>query len=93
MSSAGHKIETVLICGGLSLNPLFVQTQADVLGLPVLCPVERESVLVGAAILGSCAAKTFSSVHSAIRAMGGSAHIVKPNTKSYSLVIIILLVL
>ncbi|XP_001601900.1 FGGY carbohydrate kinase domain-containing protein [Nasonia vitripennis] len=84
LTDAGHKIESLLVCGGLSQNPLFIQTQADVLGLPVLCPVERESVLVGSAILGSCAAKTFSSVHEAIKVMGGSANVVNPITETYS---------
>ncbi|KAG8036249.1 hypothetical protein G9C98_004829 [Cotesia typhae] len=69
---------------GLSFqNPLFVQIQADVLGLPILIPKERESVLLGAAILGSCAAKSFPSVNKAIRAMAGFANIVKPKVVSY----------
>ncbi|XP_014203534.1 FGGY carbohydrate kinase domain-containing protein [Copidosoma floridanum] len=80
---AGHKIESLIVCGGLSQNPLFIQTQADVLGLPVLCPVESESVLLGSAILGACAAKTFPSVHEAIKAMGGSANVIKPVTETY----------
>lgn len=71
------------MCGGLSQNPLFIQTQADVLGLPVLCPKERESVLVGSAILGSCAAKAFTSVYEAIKVMGGSANVVHPLTETY----------
>ncbi|XP_058791631.1 FGGY carbohydrate kinase domain-containing protein [Phymastichus coffea] len=84
LTDAGHKIESLLVCGGLSQNPLFIQTQADVLGLPMLCPAERESVLVGSAILGSCAAKAFPSVHEAIKAMGGSAKVVHPSTETYS---------
>ena len=84
MTNAGHKIESLLICGGLSQNPLFVHTQADVLSLPVLLPKERESVLVGSAILGSCAAKTFSSVSEAIKVMGGSANVVQPIKETYS---------
>ena len=82
--SAGHKIESLLICGGLRQVPLFIQTQADVLGLPVLCPLEKESVLLGSAILGSCAAKTFSSVHEAIKTMGGSANVIEPNKETLS---------
>ena len=80
MTQAGHKIESLLICGGLSQNELFIQTQADVLGLPVLCPQEKESVLIGSAILGACAAKTFSSVNEAIQKMGGTANVISPKT-------------
>lgn len=47
--------------------------------MPVLCPHETESVLLGAAILGACAAQQFSSVHEAIKIMGGNADIVRPN--------------
>lgn len=82
LTTAGHNIETVLVCGGLSQNPLFIQIQADVLGLPVLCPVERESVLVGAAILGACATKKYS-MHDTISRMAGSANIVKPTSECY----------
>ncbi|XP_043254731.1 FGGY carbohydrate kinase domain-containing protein [Colletes gigas] len=83
LEAAGHKLEELLVCGGLSLNPLFIQIQADVLGLPVLCPIERESVLIGAAILGSYAAKKFNTIYDAMRAIGGSANIVKPKTECY----------
>lgn len=51
--------ETLLICGGLSKNPFFIQTHAEACNLPVLCPNEKEMVLVGAAILGACAAKFY----------------------------------
>lgn len=78
-----HNIQSILICGGLSQNPLFVQIQADVLSLPVLIPTERESVLLGAAILGSCAAGTFPTVTKAIRAMAGTASVIKPRIISY----------
>ncbi|XP_043273293.1 FGGY carbohydrate kinase domain-containing protein isoform X2 [Venturia canescens] len=83
LTKAGHKIETVLICGGLSQNSLFVQSQADVLGLPVLIPNERESVLLGAAILGACASGQFTNFQKAMSSMGGSGTVVKPNNISY----------
>lgn len=83
LTKSGHKIETILICGGLSQNPLLVQSQADVLGLPVLIPNERESVLIGSAILGACAAGSFPSLHKAVKAMGGKASVVKPRNVSY----------
>ncbi|XP_032681948.1 FGGY carbohydrate kinase domain-containing protein [Odontomachus brunneus] len=82
MTSAGHNIETILVCGGLSQNPLFIQIQADVLALPVLCPLERESVLIGSAILGACATKQCS-MHETIKRMAGSANIVKPTNDCY----------
>ncbi|XP_033226387.1 FGGY carbohydrate kinase domain-containing protein isoform X2 [Belonocnema kinseyi] len=82
LTLAGHKIEVVLICGGLSRSELFVQTQADVLGLPVLIPAEKEPVMLGAAILGASAGK-YSSIQSAIKAMKSLSNIVKPKAESY----------
>lgn len=81
--AAGYKIESILICGGLSQNPLFVQIQADVLALPVLCPTEKESVLIGAAILGAYAAGEFYTMYNAIKSMGGGAQVIKPQTECY----------
>ncbi|KAG7203325.1 hypothetical protein KM043_010413 [Ampulex compressa] len=81
--AAGHKIESILICGGLSQNSLFTQIQADVLALPVLCPLERESVLVGASILGAFSTGKFNSMYDAIKAMGGTANVVKPRSECY----------
>ncbi|XP_076165895.1 FGGY carbohydrate kinase domain-containing protein [Ptiloglossa arizonensis] len=83
LEAAGHTVEELLVCGGLSQNPLFIQIQADVLNLPVLCPVERESVLIGAAILGSYAAGKFKTMYDAIKTMGGSANIIKPKNECY----------
>jgi sugar (pentulose or hexulose) kinase len=34
----GHKVRSVTVCGGLTVSPLYLQTQADVLGLPLLLP-------------------------------------------------------
>lgn len=83
LDAAGHKIETLLVCGGLSQNPLFTQIQADVLDLPVLCPTEKESVLIGATILGSYAAWRFNTVYDATQTMEESANIVKPKNECY----------
>lgn len=70
----------MLICGGLSKDPLFIQIQADSIGIPILKPHEEESVLLGAAILGACASQYFSSINEAINVMGGNADVIHPVT-------------
>jgi ribulose kinase len=54
-----------------------------VANLSILCPRESESVLVGAAILGACAAGAFPDVQTAIKAMGGDADIVHPRDEEH----------
>nr|XP_021180847.2 FGGY carbohydrate kinase domain-containing protein [Helicoverpa armigera] len=83
---AGYEpFKSMLICGGISKDPLFVQTQADSVGLPILRPHEKDSVLVGSAILGACASKYFQNVQDAVENMGGSADVIQPvpSTKVY----------
>lgn len=79
LQESGHrKIVSVLICGGLSRNPLFVQIQADAINLPVLIPFETESVLLGSAILAAFAAGAFPNMRAAIESMAGEAKLVHP---------------
>jgi FGGY-family pentulose kinase len=79
VQSGYSSIRSLLICGGLSKNLLFTQTQADVVNLPVICPDEVESVLLGSAILGASAAKHFPDVTTAIKSMGGQGKVVNPD--------------
>lgn len=77
---AGYdSFKSLLICGGITKDPLFVQIQADTTGLPIMKPHEKDSVLVGAAILGACASKYFKNMEEAIQNMGGKADVIKPN--------------
>lgn len=78
MQESGHKFETILVCGGLSKNPMFLRCQANAVSKTVLIPRETESVLVGAAILGATASKLYPDVMSAVENMGGSAEKFEP---------------
>lgn len=71
--------KSLLICGGITKDPLFVQIQADTTGLPIMKPHEKDSVLVGSAILGACASGHFKSMEEAIKNMGGLAEVIRPN--------------
>ncbi|XP_070602122.1 FGGY carbohydrate kinase domain-containing protein isoform X2 [Erythrolamprus reginae] len=81
MQVAGHRINTLFMCGGLSKNPLFVQMHADIIGMPVVLAQEVESVLMGAAILGAFASKDFASLQDAMEKMEKIGQIVLPNHK------------
>ena len=47
---SGHKLEGLAVDGGMSNSDLCMQTQADIIGIPVNRPVMRESTALGAAI-------------------------------------------
>ena len=62
----------MLICGGLSKNEVFLQTHANVLGLPVLVPDEAESVLLGSAMLAASVSDFYPDLETAVLNMAGS---------------------
>ncbi|XP_050098727.1 FGGY carbohydrate kinase domain-containing protein [Anopheles aquasalis] len=78
-SSGREPITSILLCGGLSKNSLFVQTHADVCSIPVLLPTEPEAVLLGSAMMGAYAAGLYETLESAASGMGGNATIVTPD--------------
>lgn len=75
----GHKIDTLLACGGLSKNSLYIQEHADILGCPIVLPRESESVLLGAAILGAVASKKYSSLTEAMKALNAAGQVIHPS--------------
>ncbi|KAG2699309.1 hypothetical protein I3760_07G187500 [Carya illinoinensis] len=75
----GHNIDTILACGGLAKNPLFIQEHADILGCPIILPRESESVLLGAAILGAVAARKYSGLNEAMRALNAAGQVIHPS--------------
>lgn len=75
----GHKIDTLIACGGLSKNKIYIQEHADIVGCPVVLPREKETVLLGAAVLGSVAAKKFESVHHAMKVLNAPGLVVQPS--------------
>ncbi|XP_077222375.1 FGGY family of carbohydrate kinase isoform X2 [Tasmannia lanceolata] len=81
-NSHGHKIDTLLACGGLAKNPLYIQEHADIVGCPVILPRESESVLLGAAIVGAVAAKRYSGLHDGMKALNAAGQVIHPSKDS-----------
>jgi ribulose kinase len=74
------EIGCLLLCGGLTKIYLFAVTVADVVGLPVVLPNKKESVLLGSAMLGgACASTHFSSLNEAMIKIGGHGKTIQPN--------------
>ncbi|XP_020155023.1 uncharacterized protein [Aegilops tauschii subsp. strangulata] len=76
----GHKIDTLLACGGLAKNSLYIQEHADIMGCPIILPRENENVLLGAAILGVVAAEKFDGVRDAMKALNAAGKVVRPSS-------------
>ncbi|KAK7388481.1 hypothetical protein VNO78_23297 [Psophocarpus tetragonolobus] len=75
----GHKINTLLACGGLSKNHIFIQEHADIIGCPIILPRESESVLLGAAILGAVATRKYHSLSEAMKALNAAGQVIHPS--------------
>ena len=53
---AGTTVSELVVCGGLSKNPLYRTALADACGCKIVVPSESESMLLGSAVLGGVAA-------------------------------------
>ncbi|KAL4236088.1 hypothetical protein ACF0H5_004474 [Mactra antiquata] len=81
MRQCGHSTEILYICGGLRNNQLYLQTHADATGLPVVVPERKESVLLGAAIIGATAAGLYPSIQTCMENMCGEGEVTVPNSQ------------
>ncbi|KAJ8634632.1 hypothetical protein MRB53_008899 [Persea americana] len=83
----GHKIDTLLACGGLAKNPVYIQEHADIVGCSIILPRENESVLLGAAILGAVGSKKYSCLRDAMKALNAAGEVIHsskdPQVKKY----------
>ena len=78
LNAEGYAIDTVLVCGGGTKNPVFLREHADATGCRVVLPEEPEAVLLGSAILGAVAGGAYSSVTEAMGAMTRAGRVIGP---------------
>jgi ribulose kinase len=78
MNEHGHELETIVMCGGGSKNPMFIKQHADVTGCTIVLPREPEAVLLGSAILGAVASGAHPSLTEAMTAMSGVGETLEP---------------
>ena len=53
IQSKGTKISHIIATGGGAKSPVWCQLQADITGLPVVIPTEKEAACLGAALIGA----------------------------------------
>jgi len=78
MNRRGYAIDTLLICGGGTKNPVFLREHADITGCRLVLPREPEAVLLGSAVLGAVASGRHDSVLAAMRAMNAASRVIAP---------------
>jgi len=79
LEKAGHKCDEIIIAGGTTRSPLWLQMHADVTGKPVVLCENIDSPLLGCAILASVGAGVHDSVENAVKAMVRVSRRVEPN--------------
>lgn len=63
--SKGTEISHIIATGGGSKSPIWCQLQADITGLPVVIPAEKEAACLGCAIIGAVTDNIFRSFQEA----------------------------
>ncbi len=84
LNAHGYRIETLLITGGDSKNPVFLREHADATGARLLLPREPEAVLLGSAILAARAADHFPSVVQAMAQMSSVQKVIEPSRAAHA---------
>jgi FGGY-family pentulose kinase len=79
MNRRGYAIDTVLICGGGTKNPVFLREHADITGCRLVLPAEPEAVLLGSAVLGAVAGGEHATVLGAMQSMNAAGRIIAPS--------------
>ncbi len=65
MAKKGTRPEAIIATGGGAKSPVWCQLQADVTGLPVRIPREKEAACLGAAMIAAVAGGTFENLQEA----------------------------
>lgn len=83
-------VHEILVCGGLAQNSVFLQSQANVMALPVRTSTENDPVLIGSAMLAAAASSVEChplSLRNAIITMASNAHSIQPSldVKKYNI--------
>lgn len=79
LAKAGHVSDEIIVAGGATRSPLWLQMHADVTGLPVVVCENGDAPLLGCAILASVGVGIHKDVEGAVNAMVRQARRVDPD--------------
>jgi D-ribulokinase len=77
-AEAGADVQQIIISGGAGQHDLTRQILADASGKPVIAPQTAEPVLLGAAMLGATAARSFADLKQAMQALSRPGRVYQP---------------
>lgn len=69
MTAAGHRIERITACGGVTKNPLWLREYANITGRDIHLSSEEDAVTLGAALMGAVASGYYADLPQAAAAM------------------------
>ena len=81
LADAGHDCDEIVIAGGATRSPLWLQMHADITGKPVIVCENVDAPLLGCAILASVGAGVHESVDAAVKAMVRTVKRIEPNSE------------
>ena len=79
MEITRKEVSRLMFCGGNTKSSLWMQIQADVLGIPVVVPEINDGTAMGTAILASIGSDYYSSIGEAVSEMVRLREPVMPN--------------
>ncbi|MFC0338259.1 ribulokinase [Kushneria avicenniae] len=80
LNAHGHDIKRLRLCGGALKNARWLKELSDATGLVIELPEERETVLLGSAMLAATACGDYAGLRDAAAAMSATAQRVAPDT-------------
>ena len=78
LNKAGHTCDEIVIAGGATRSPLWLQMHADVTGKPVVLCEHIDAPLLGCAVLASVGAGVYETVDEAVQNMVRTARRIEP---------------
>lgn len=85
MNESGHRIERIVMCGGVTKNALWVREHADATGYDIRLVEDEDPVTLGSALLAATASGAFESLPEAAAAMVRTAGVVaaRPEARKF----------
>jgi FGGY-family pentulose kinase len=82
LNRGGYRIRRLLVTGGGTKNPLWLQEHADITGCTIMLAREGDAVLLGSAILAAAAAGLHADVLTAMQAMSAAGRTIEPRRQT-----------